>query len=121
VIPPGVLLVRRDKISKFILWTLEPKTVMSPEMISVAILMAINKPCCLNRFATPEVAICTENNEIPALRAGNWLDGKRLVYLRDHFVQHLLVCLPLLIQPLLWDIVILHWNRQESDHWDIIG
>jgi hypothetical protein len=33
VIPPGVMLVRRDIISKFGLWTLAPKTDMSLEMM----------------------------------------------------------------------------------------
>jgi hypothetical protein len=46
VIPPRVLLVRRDIISKFVLWTLTPKTDMPLEMMWVAILRAICKPCC---------------------------------------------------------------------------
>jgi hypothetical protein len=46
VIPPGVLLVRRDKISKFILWTLAPKVDMLLEMMWVAKLRAICKPSC---------------------------------------------------------------------------
>jgi hypothetical protein len=33
VIPPGVLLVRGDIISKFVLWTLAPKTDMSLDMM----------------------------------------------------------------------------------------
>jgi hypothetical protein len=33
VIPPGVLLVRRHIISKFVLWTLAPKTDMLLEMM----------------------------------------------------------------------------------------
>ena len=33
VIPPGVLLVRRDLMSKFVLWTLAPKTDMPLEMM----------------------------------------------------------------------------------------
>jgi len=33
VIQPGVLLVRRDIISKFVLWTLAPKTDMPLEMM----------------------------------------------------------------------------------------
>jgi len=32
VIPPGVLLVRRDIISKFVLWTVAPKTDMPLKM-----------------------------------------------------------------------------------------
>jgi len=46
VIPPGVLLVSRGIISKFTLWTLAPETHMSLEMMQVAILRAIYKPCC---------------------------------------------------------------------------
>jgi hypothetical protein len=33
VIPPGVLLVMRHIISKFVLWTLAPNTGMPPEMM----------------------------------------------------------------------------------------
>ena len=33
MIPPGVLLVRRDIISKFVLWTLAPETDMPLEMM----------------------------------------------------------------------------------------
>jgi len=33
VIPPGVLLVRRDILSKFVLWTLAPKTDMPLRMM----------------------------------------------------------------------------------------
>jgi len=71
VIPPEVLLVRRDIISKFVLWTFTPKTDMPLEMKSVAILRAICKPCCENPFATHEVATCSANIEIPAL--GAWI------------------------------------------------
>jgi hypothetical protein len=46
VIPPVVLLVRRDIISKFVLWTLAPNTDMPLEMMYVAILTAICKPWC---------------------------------------------------------------------------
>ena len=45
VIPPGVLLVRRDIISKIFLWTLAPETDMPLEMMWVAILCAIFMPC----------------------------------------------------------------------------
>jgi len=70
VIPPGVLLVRRDIIAKFVLWRLVQSTAMLLEMMLVTILWAICKPCCQNQFAMPEVAICTENVVIPAIRAG---------------------------------------------------
>jgi hypothetical protein len=46
VIPPGVLPVRRDIISKFILWSLAPKTDMLLLIMYVTILRAICKPCC---------------------------------------------------------------------------
>jgi hypothetical protein len=46
VILPGVLVVRRDIVSKFILWTFAPKTDMPLEMMLVSILRAICKPCC---------------------------------------------------------------------------
>jgi hypothetical protein len=38
VIPPGVFLVRMHIITKFVLWTLAPKTDMPLEMMLVAIL-----------------------------------------------------------------------------------
>jgi hypothetical protein len=46
MMPPGVLLVKRDIICLFVLWTLASKTDMPLEMMSVAILRAICKPCC---------------------------------------------------------------------------
>ena len=46
VIPPGVFLVRRDIISKFVLWTPEPKRDMPLKMMWAAILRVICKPCC---------------------------------------------------------------------------
>jgi hypothetical protein len=41
-----VLLVSRDKISKFMLCTLAPKIDMPLEMMLVTILSVICKPCC---------------------------------------------------------------------------
>jgi hypothetical protein len=46
VIPPEVFLVRRDIISKYVLWTVAPKTDIPLEMMSVAILRGICKSCC---------------------------------------------------------------------------
>jgi hypothetical protein len=46
VILPGAFLVRRNIISKFVLWTLTPLTDMPLEMMLVAIRTAIGKPCC---------------------------------------------------------------------------
>jgi hypothetical protein len=68
----------------------------------------------------PEVAICTENVVIPALGVGNVLKGERLEFPQEYFVQPLTVCLLLLIQPLLRNIVVLDWNGQESDYHDAV-
>ena len=66
----------------------------------------------------PEVAICTENIVIPTIGIGILFKGVRLEYPPEYFVQHLSVCLTLLIQPLLRNIAILDWNWQESDHYN---
>jgi hypothetical protein len=55
----------------------------------------------------PDVAICTGNVVIPALGAGIVFTGERPKYPPEYVVQHLSVCLPLLIQPLLRNIVVL--------------
>jgi hypothetical protein len=111
-----VLLLRRDIISMFVLWTLAVETDMPLVMIKIAIVMALCKPCCENLFAMSEVAIRTENVVIPALGVGIYFNGVRLKYPPEYFVQHLSVCLPQLIQPLLRNITVLDWNRQESAH-----
>jgi hypothetical protein len=36
---------------------------------------------------------------------GEWLE-----YPPEYFIQHLMVCLPLFIQPLLKNIAVLDWN-----------
>jgi hypothetical protein len=59
----------------------------------------------------PEVAICTENVVIPTLSDGIEFKGERLEYPPEYFVQHLTVCLPLLIQPFLRNIAVLDLNR----------
>jgi hypothetical protein len=59
----------------------------------------------------PEVAICTENVVIPALGAGIEFNSERLEYPPQYFVQHLTICMPLLIQLLLRYIAVLDWNR----------
>jgi len=84
----------------------------------VAIVRAICKPCCRYRFATPEVAICTENVVIPTLGIGILFKGARLEYPPGYFVQCISDCLPLLIQPVRRNIAVLDWNWQESDHYD---
>jgi len=78
VIPPGVLLVRRDILSKFVLCILGPKTHILLEMMYVATLRAICKRCCQNQFAMPKVAIGTENFVLPALGAGILFKGARM-------------------------------------------
>ena len=60
-------------------------------------LRVICKPRCEDWFATPEVAICTENVVIPALGAAILFQGESLEYPLECFVQHLSVCLTLLI------------------------
>jgi hypothetical protein len=117
-IPAGVLCGRRDIISKFVLWTLVLKTDMSLEMIKVAILTAMCKLFCKNRFVAPEVAIWTENVVIPALSAGIVFEGERLVYPLVYLVQHLSVVVTMVIQPHLKSNMFLDGNRQESDDYN---
>ena len=66
----------------------------------------------------PEVAICTENVVIPAPGAGILLTCGRLEYPPEYHVQHLSVCVLLLIHQCLRDIAVLDQNRQESDPYD---
>jgi hypothetical protein len=64
----------------------------------------------------PEVAIGTANVVLPALGAGIMFKGERLKYAPEYIVQHITVCMPLFIQPLLSNTAVLDRNRQESDH-----
>jgi len=68
----------------------------------------------------PEVAIGTQKVVIPALGAGVLFQCERLEYQLEYFVQHFSVCLRLLIQPLLRDIAVLDWNRQECDQYNAV-
>jgi hypothetical protein len=68
----------------------------------------------------PEVAICIENVVISALGIGIWFKCEWQKYLPEDFVQPLSVCLPLLTQSLLGNIVVLDLNWQESDHYDVV-
>jgi len=43
-----------------------------------------------------------------------------LEYAPEYFVQHLSVCVPLLIQPSLMKIAVLGWFRQEREHDDSV-
>jgi hypothetical protein len=54
---------------------------------------------------------------MPARRVGIMLKGEKLQSLPEYFVQHPWFCMPLLILMLLRYIVVLDWNRQESDHY----
>jgi hypothetical protein len=68
----------------------------------------------------PAVAVCTENDVIPALSAGIVFKCERLEYPPEYLVQPLSVCMLLLTQPLLQNIALLHWNRQESGQYDAV-
>jgi len=67
-----------------------------------------------------DIAICTENVVIPTLGAGILFKGERVEYPPEYLVQHLSVCLLLLIQPLLRNIAVLDRNPEESDHYDAV-
>jgi hypothetical protein len=68
-----------------------------------------------------DVDIWAENVIIPALGAGILFNGWWVEYLPVYkFVQHLSVCLPLLIQPHMRNIAALARNRYESDHFDAV-
>jgi hypothetical protein len=95
VIPPGVLLVRRVIISKFVLGTLTTKTARLLKMMLVAILCGICKPCCETRCPTHEVATCTGNIVTTTFGAGMLFNGERLEYPLEYLIQHLSVCKPL--------------------------
>jgi len=69
---------------------------------------------------TPAVTICTENIAIPALGVDILFNGERLESPPEYLLHHLWVSLPLLIQPLLWNIAVLVWNRQWSDHYNSV-
>jgi hypothetical protein len=73
-------------ISQFNLWTLAPKTDMLLDIMLVAILWAMCKPCCYYSFATPEVAICTEHIVIPTLGIGILFKAQWLEYALEHIV-----------------------------------
>lgn len=60
----------------------------------------------LNRFATPVVAICTENVVLPTLSAGIVFNGERLEYQPVYIFQHLSICILLLMQAILRNIVV---------------
>jgi len=89
---------------------------MPHKMMYVVIQRVISKPCCLNRFATPEVVICTENVVIHDFGVGMLFIGERLQFPPEYIVQHNSVCLLLSIQPLQRKIIVRDWHRQESDH-----
>jgi hypothetical protein len=61
------------------------------------------------------------NIVLPTLGAGMLLNGEWLQYALQYIVQHLSVCLPLPIQPLLRNIVFLDWNWEERDYYNAVG
>jgi hypothetical protein len=63
----------------------------------------------------PEVAICIENILILELGAQIDVNGERLAYPLEFFVQHLLFLLAFLIQPLLTIITVHDSNQHERD------
>jgi hypothetical protein len=67
-----------------------------------------------------EVAICTENVVIPAFGGGRLFKCQRLEYQPEYFIQHLSVCFPLCIQPLLRNFAVVDCNRQESDPYNAV-
>jgi hypothetical protein len=109
---------KSDIIAKFFLWRLARKTEMLLGMMFVAILRAISMLCLFNCFATPEVAIGTENILIPTLGNRVVFNDDGLAYPPEYYVPHLLVCMPRLYKPLLSNIVVLEWNWHESDHYE---
>jgi hypothetical protein len=117
---PGVLLGRRDIISKFVLWTLAPNPDLLFKMMYVAILGAISKPCCFNWIPMTVSAICGGSIVITDLGTGIWLIADKLEHLLEYLIQHLLICLPLLIQPLRRNGAVCEWNRQESNYYHAV-
>jgi hypothetical protein len=89
---------------------------MPLEILLVPILNAICKPCWCNLFAMPGVAIYTENVVISTVGTGIVFKCERLEYPMECSIQYHYISLPLHIQPVLRNIVILDRNRQESDH-----
>jgi hypothetical protein len=71
---------------------------MPLDMIQVAILRVLCKPCCYKRFAMPEVAIGIGNISMPAFGAGILLKGEWLECPLQYLFQQLSACLLLLIQ-----------------------
>jgi len=68
-------------------------------------------------FAKSQVVICKKNVVIPTLGAGILFNGERLKFLAQYSVQHLSVCLPLLMPPLWRNIVVIDCSRQGSDQY----
>jgi hypothetical protein len=116
--PLEVFHVSKDRISEFIPWTLAPKTDMLLEMMLVAILRALWRPCCYIWFATPQVTICTENVVISSLAVGILVKGVRLEYPPEYFVQHFWVWLRLLMKRLQRNIAVVYYSRQKSNQYD---
>jgi hypothetical protein len=73
-----------------------------------------------NRFAMPEVAICSDNIVLLALSQGILFKDEWLEYPPEFFIQHLSGCLPLLVPLLQRNIPVLDWNRKGSDHYEAV-
>jgi hypothetical protein len=58
-----------------------------------------------------DVAICTANVVIPALGVRIVFEGERLEYPLECSIQHLSVCLPLLIHLHLRTIAVIEWDQ----------
>jgi hypothetical protein len=68
-----------------------------------------------------EIAISTEHIVIPALGAGIKFNTERLKYLLKYVVKHLSICLTMLVETPMRNIVVLDRNRQESDNENNVG
>jgi hypothetical protein len=108
VIQLGVLLARRDIISKFVLWILTLKIYMQLEKRLFTVLRATCKPCIFNLLAQSAVAITTENILTPTSSAGIMFKGGKLEFPLEFLVPQLSVCPLLQIQPRLWNIEVLN-------------
>jgi len=67
-----------------------------------------------------EVAICTEKVVLPALGDGILFKVQRVKLPLEYLVQHLSVCLPLLIQPLQGNIDVRDRNQRGSNLYDAV-
>jgi hypothetical protein len=69
----------------------------------------------------PDVAICPQNVEIPALGADIVYNGDRMKFSLETVVWDLFVSWPLLIKQHLRNLVDHDRNRQQSDYYYCVG